>query len=92
MIQGLVTAIDVPADHKETNSQYTLSYQEYAPGSSAGVPKKMNVDVIIGADGANSCVAKAMDAGRYNFAIAFRSPRSRWSSTRRWRRCTSVTM
>ena len=71
MIQGLVTAIDVPADHKETNSQYTLSYQEYAPGSSAGVPKKMSVDLIIGADGANSRVAKAMDAGEYNFAIAF---------------------
>jgi len=31
----------------------------------------MNVDLIVGADGANSRVAKAMDAGLYNFAIAF---------------------
>merc|ERR1739841_295818 len=29
------------------------------------------VDLIIGADGANSRVAKAMDAGDYNVAIAF---------------------
>ena len=29
------------------------------------------MDVIIGADGANSRVAKAIDAGEYNFAIAF---------------------
>merc|ERR1719171_3080682 len=29
------------------------------------------VDLIVGADGANSRVAKAMDAGEYNFAIAF---------------------
>ena len=70
-IQGLVTRIDVPADHKESDSQYTIHYQEYQEGSSAGVPKDMNVDLIIGADGANSRVAKAMDAGEYNFAIAF---------------------
>jgi len=31
----------------------------------------MEVDLIVGADGANSRVAKAMDAGAYNFAIAF---------------------
>merc|ERR1719201_1897241 len=31
----------------------------------------MEVDVIVGADGANSRVAKAIDAGEYNYAIAF---------------------
>ena len=31
----------------------------------------MRVDLIIGADGAKSHVAKLMDAGEYNFAIAF---------------------
>ena len=31
----------------------------------------MEVDYIIGADGANSRVAKAIDAGEYNYAIAF---------------------
>jgi geranylgeranyl diphosphate/geranylgeranyl-bacteriochlorophyllide a reductase len=71
VINGLVTSIDVPADHKTTESQYTIHYQEYQEGSSAGVAKTMDVDVIIGADGANSRVAKAMDAGEYNFAIAF---------------------
>jgi len=31
----------------------------------------MEVDYVIGADGANSRLAKAMDAGEYNYAIAF---------------------
>jgi geranylgeranyl reductase len=70
-VQGLVTSIDVPEDHKESESQYTLHYQEFTEGKSAGVAKTMDVDLIIGADGANSRVAKAMDAGEYNFAIAF---------------------
>jgi geranylgeranyl reductase len=70
-VNGLVTSIDVPEDHKTTEKQYTINYQEYQEGSSAGVPKTMNVDLIIGADGANSRVAKSMDAGQYNFAIAF---------------------
>jgi len=69
-INGLVTSIDVPADHKETESQYTLKYQEFQKGST-GSAKEMKVDLIVGADGANSRVAKAMDAGAYNFAIAF---------------------
>lgn len=70
-VNGLVTSIDIPADHKTSDSQYTIHYQEYTDGSSAGTPKTMDVDVIVGADGANSRVAKAMDAGQYNFAIAF---------------------
>jgi len=71
IINGLVTSIDVPADHKISESQYTIKYQEFKDGGSAGVPQTLNVDLIIGADGANSRVAKAMDAGLYNFAIAF---------------------
>eukprot|EP00579_Thalassiosira_antarctica_P022005 CAMPEP_0201951322 /NCGR_PEP_ID=MMETSP0904-20121228/228_1 /ASSEMBLY_ACC=CAM_ASM_000553 /TAXON_ID=420261 /ORGANISM="Thalassiosira antarctica, Strain CCMP982" /LENGTH=463 /DNA_ID=CAMNT_0048494655 /DNA_START=51 /DNA_END=1442 /DNA_ORIENTATION=+ len=70
-ITGLVTGIDVPEDHKTSDNQYTIHYQAYEEGKSAGTPKDMNVDLIIGADGANSRVAKAMDAGEYNFAIAF---------------------
>eukprot|EP00956_Cyclotella_meneghiniana_P007362 scaffold10025_cov52-Cyclotella_meneghiniana.AAC.1 len=71
-IQGLVTKIDVPEDHRMNDEKpYTIHYQEFAPGNSAGVPKTMDVNLIIGADGANSRVAKAMDAGEYNFAIAF---------------------
>jgi geranylgeranyl reductase len=71
IVNGLVTSIDIPADHKVSENQYTIHYQEYQEGSSAGVPKDMKVDLIVGADGANSRVAKAMDAGLYNFAIAF---------------------
>jgi len=71
IINGLVTSIDVPADHKISESKYTIKYQEFKDGSSAGTPQSLDVDLIIGADGANSRVAKAMDAGLYNFAIAF---------------------
>jgi len=71
VVNGLVTSIDVPADHKETESQYTINYMEFSQGTAAGKPESMKVDVIIGGDGANSRVAKAMDAGQYNFAIAF---------------------
>ena len=71
IVNGLVTSIDVPSDHKVSENPYTINYQEYQEGSSAGVAKSMKVDLIVGADGANSRVAKAMDAGTYNFAIAF---------------------
>lgn len=71
-VNGLVTAIEVPADHKENSeSRYTIKYQQYEEGKSSGTAKTMDVDLIIGGDGANSRVAKAMDAGQYNFAIAF---------------------
>jgi len=70
-INGLVTSIEVPSDHKSSDSQYTIKYQEFENGKSSGTAKSMNVDLIVGADGANSRVAKAMDAGAYNFAIAF---------------------
>lgn len=70
-VNGLVTSIDVPANHKVSEEQYTLNYMEFEEGSNKGVPKSMSVDMVIGADGANSRVAKAMDSGEYNFAIAF---------------------
>jgi len=70
-VNALVTSITVPEDHKVTEDPYTIFYQEYQEGNSAGVAKQMDVDLIVGADGANSRVAKAMDAGEYNFAIAF---------------------
>jgi hypothetical protein len=36
-----------------------------------GIPKTLEVDMVIGADGANSRVAKDIDAGEYDYAIAF---------------------
>jgi len=70
-VNGLVSSIDIPDNHITAESQYTINYLEFQEGSRSGVPKSMDVDVIVGGDGANSRVAKAMDAGQYNFAIAF---------------------
>jgi len=70
-VNGLVSSIDIPDNHITAESQYTINYLEFQEGSRSGVPKSMDVDVIVGGDGANSRVAKAMDAGKYNFAIAF---------------------
>jgi len=68
-VNGLVTTIKTP---EETgNGKYFLEYQEYEKNKSVGVRKQMEVDVLIGADGANSRVASAIGAGEYNFAIAF---------------------
>jgi geranylgeranyl reductase len=48
-----------------------LHYSDYSNGSLTGDARTLEVDLIIGADGANSRVAKAMNAGDYNMAIAF---------------------
>jgi geranylgeranyl reductase len=68
-INGLVTKIDVPAKG-DMKTPYKLYYSNYN-GEKVGVPEELEVDVVIGADGANSRVAKAIDAGEYNYAIAF---------------------
>ena len=68
LINGLVQKIDTG---KNRQGPYTIHYADYSKGEATGVQKSLEVDVIIGADGANSRVAKAMDAGDYNVAIAF---------------------
>jgi geranylgeranyl reductase len=68
LVNGLVTRIDTGANRQ---GPYTLTYSDYSGGEATGVSSTLEVDVIIGADGANSRVAKAMDAGDYNVAIAF---------------------
>jgi geranylgeranyl reductase len=68
LINGLVTRIDTGANRQ---GPYTLHYSDYSGGEATGEARTLEVDVIIGADGANSRVAKAMDAGDYNVAIAF---------------------
>ena len=63
-INGLVTNIDLPTTE---DGRYRINYANFE-----GNKKEfMDVDYIIGADGANSRVAKAIDAGEYNYAIAF---------------------
>merc|ERR1719191_1311419 len=64
-INALVMKVDVPTD---TNGRYTIHYNEANANSTK---QSLEVDLIIGADGANSRVAKAIDAGEYNYAIAF---------------------
>lgn len=68
LINGLVQSIETGTNRE---GPYTLHYSDFSNGSLTGDIKTLEVDVIIGADGANSRVAKAMDAGDYNMAIAF---------------------
>lgn len=69
VINGLFLKMDVP---KDLNSPYILHYTEYdGKAGGVGTKKTMEVDAVIGADGANSRVAKSIDAGDYDYAIAF---------------------
>lgn len=42
-----------------------------SPRPQVGTPETLEVDLVIGADGANSRVAKEIDAGEADYAIAF---------------------
>jgi len=68
LINGTVHKLEVPGNNTDP---YTLHYADHSDGSIAGVAKTLQVDLVVGADGANSRVAKAIDAGDYNYAIAF---------------------
>jgi geranylgeranyl reductase len=68
LINGTVYQIDIPSNNTDP---YTIHYADHSQGETQGVMKNLKADVIIGADGANSRVAKAIDAGDYNYAIAF---------------------
>jgi len=67
LVNGLVSKIETG-----TNKQgpYTLHYNEILSDQSELKGKQLEVDLIVGADGATSRVAKAMDAGDYNYAVA----------------------
>ncbi|MDS3860196.1 geranylgeranyl reductase [Thermosynechococcaceae cyanobacterium BACA0444] len=68
LINGTVFKLDIP----ENNSKpYVLHYADLSNGGPEGIAKTLEVDVVIGADGANSRIAKEIDAGDYNYAIAF---------------------
>lgn len=53
------------------NGPIKIRYNLYADGGKVGTPAEIEVDAVIGADGANSRVAKEIDAGDYDYAIAF---------------------
>ena len=48
-----------------------VHYNDYAAGGKVGVAASVEVDMVVGADGANSRVAKEIGAGEYDYAIAF---------------------
>ena len=68
LINGTVYQLDIPNNN---TAPYTIHYSQPSNGEELGVMKTLKVDVVIGADGANSRIAKAIDAGDYNYAIAF---------------------
>jgi geranylgeranyl reductase len=68
LINGTVYQLDIPRNDRDP---YTLHYADHSNGEAKGEMKTLQVDLVIGADGANSRIAKAIDAGDYNYAIAF---------------------
>jgi geranylgeranyl diphosphate/geranylgeranyl-bacteriochlorophyllide a reductase len=68
LINGIVNKMEIPSSSK---APYVLHYADFSSGNTAGEMKSLEVDLVIGADGANSRIAKEIDAGDYNFAIAF---------------------
>jgi geranylgeranyl reductase len=68
LINGTVHKLEIPTNNSDP---YTIHYADHSDGSLEGTAKTLKVDVVIGADGANSRIAKAIDAGDYNYAIAF---------------------
>jgi geranylgeranyl reductase len=68
VINGTVYKLDIPSND---SNPYTLHYADHSSGGATGEMKTLKVDIVIGADGANSRIAKAIDAGDYNYAIAF---------------------
>lgn len=68
LINATVHKLDIPTNNTDP---YTLHYAEHIEGNATGIQKTLKVDLVIGADGANSRVAKAIEAGDYNYAIAF---------------------
>ena len=68
LINGTVYQLDIPPS---TTAPYTLHYTDHSDGKVLGIKKTLQVDLVIGADGANSRIAKAIEAGDYNYAIAF---------------------
>ena len=68
LINATVHKLDIP---KNQLDPYTIHYIDHSEAGAQGIAKTLKVDLVIGADGANSRIAKEIDAGDYNYAIAF---------------------
>ena len=68
LVNGLLLRLEQP---EGGSGPITVHYNNYADGGKVGTPSTLTVDMVIGADGANSRVAKEIGAGEYDYAIAF---------------------
>lgn len=69
--QQIINGLMMKMDYDGKDGPITIAYNSYEDGSKVGKPASLEVDIVIGADGANSRVAKDIDAGEYDYAIAF---------------------
>ncbi|GAA0176314.1 oxidoreductase [Lithospermum erythrorhizon] len=69
VINGLFLKMELPNSSRDPYKLYYTAYENKTGGS--GEKKVLEVDAVIGADGANSRVAKSINAGDYEYAIAF---------------------
>ncbi|PKA61843.1 Geranylgeranyl diphosphate reductase, chloroplastic [Apostasia shenzhenica] len=65
LIAGVFTSLEPPSPSSFVTEPYLVRY------AAGGSPRTLAADIVIGADGANSRVAKSIDAGPYAQAIAF---------------------
>eukprot|EP00933_Yihiella_yeosuensis_P037273 TRINITY_DN31175_c0_g1_i1.p1 TRINITY_DN31175_c0_g1~~TRINITY_DN31175_c0_g1_i1.p1 ORF type:complete len:577 (-),score=129.25 TRINITY_DN31175_c0_g1_i1:68-1675(-) len=71
VINGLFLGLEAPSSKE---APYVLTYSDFSNGegkSRKGERQTLEVDIVVGADGANSRVAKDIEAGDYEYAIAF---------------------
>ena len=66
-LQESSTSCHEPLSHDRlqdgSEGEYTVHFNSYEEGGKVGKPDSVKVDAVIGADGANSRVAKEIDAG-----------------------------
>ncbi|KAF0897925.1 hypothetical protein E2562_001630 [Oryza meyeriana var. granulata] len=69
LVPGLVTSLSLPVDPSDPYLVHYISSDSGGPPSSSR--SVLEVDAVVGADGANSRVAREVGAGDYSTAIAF---------------------
>ncbi|KAK9796700.1 hypothetical protein WJX73_004853 [Symbiochloris irregularis] len=67
----IINGLFMRLEQDSADGPFTMHYNKYEAGAKAGTPTTLEVDLVIGGDGANSRVAREIDAGDYDYAIAF---------------------